>query len=66
MSEVGYHLMKDGISCQDLQNSIWTRLDAMKNMSSSEGTANAKNKLGVKPFMGTNLGKKQWLGICGF
>jgi hypothetical protein len=38
----------------------------MKNMSSSEGTANAKNKLGVKPFMGTNLGEKQWLGICGF
>jgi hypothetical protein len=53
--------MKDGISCQDLQNCIWTRLHAMKNMSSSEGTQQRK-ELGVKPFLGTNLGEKQYFG----
>jgi hypothetical protein len=40
--------LKLGISSEDLQDLIQTRLDLMKNMSRSEGTGKANPKLGMK------------------
>jgi hypothetical protein len=40
--------MKLGISRQDLQDSISTRLDLMKNTSTSESASKVNPKLGVK------------------
>jgi hypothetical protein len=51
--ETGYLLMKLGTSSRDLQNFILTRLELMKNMSSSAG-ADKANQMPVR----INLGEK--------
>jgi hypothetical protein len=44
----GYSLLKLGISPQDLQDFISTRLDLMKNTSKSEGASKVNPKPGAK------------------
>ncbi len=48
MRSTGYSLMKLCISRQDLQDFISTRLDLMKNTSTSESASKVNPKLGVK------------------
>jgi hypothetical protein len=44
--------MKLGISSQDFQDFIQTRLDSPKTMISTEGTGNANSKLGTQEGVG--------------
>ncbi len=50
--------MKLHINSQDLQSFIFTRLDLLKNVNSSEGGKGGKSKTGGETPVRTNLGEK--------